>query len=309
MNTSRNTYKLGTFLCTLSAIAYTAYNLCLGDASKRQDPAWVNCITSFVSVALVGPYLIWLIARGRKVFTSLKESLSLLGVSLITQLGCVLLVWAMSIVGAAVSIILQTGIMLASSAILGYFFLRERVSILQIAAIILITFSIAFFCIGAETVDSSGISQSLSFRGLMGVGAASLSGIAFAILTVAVRKTVTGDTLPLTVVFLMNVMGVVALGPWSIYTVGVDKLIHTAHLDLGLILAAGVFNLIAFFLVTKSLQMIPVVRLNVLNNGLSSLLTALAGTLLLHEPWNKMLSIGMFLGIISIFMISLRASK
>ena len=69
-------------------------------------------------------------------------------------------------------------------------------------------------------------------------------------------------------------------------------------------LAAGAFNLIAFFLVTKSLQMITVVRLNVLNNGLSTALTAVAGTLLLAEPWNGTLSLGMFLAIVGILMIS-----
>ena len=59
-------------------------------------------------------------------------------------------------------------------------------------------------------------------RSLLGVAAAGLSGVAFAILTVGVRKTVTGNTSPEAVVFLMSVMGILALGPWSVYLLGMN---------------------------------------------------------------------------------------
>ena len=304
MNTSRDLTKLGTFLCTLSAVGYTAYNVCLCDVSKRHDPSWINCVQASVSVVVVGGYLLWLIARGRPALPPWKELLALLGIGLITQLGGVLLVWAMSVVGAAVSVTLQTGVMLAASAVLGLMVLGERVSWRQIAAIALITVSVAFFSLGAESTDPAGVGQALSARSLLGVAAAGLSGVAFAILTVGVRKTVTGNTSPEAVVFLMSVMGILALGPWSVYLLGVNTLVATPPRDLGVMLAAGALNLVAFFLVTKSLQMITVVRLNVLNNGLSTALTAVAGTLLLAEPWNGMLSLGMFLAIVGILMIS-----
>jgi drug/metabolite transporter, DME family len=307
MNTSRDLTKLGTILCTLSAVGYTAYNICLCDVSKRHDPSWINCVAASVSVVVVGAYLLWLVARGRPALPPWKELLALLGIGLITQVGGVLLVWAMSVVGVAVTVTLQTGVMLAASAILGVIILGERVSWFQIGAIALITASVALFSLGAESTDPAGVGQALSARSLLGVAAAALSGVAFAILTVGVRKTVTGTTLPETVVFIMNVMGVVALGPWSAYQVGFSTLMQTSPRDFAVMLAAGTLNLVAFFLVTKSLQMITVVRLNVLNNGLSTALTAVAGALLLAEPWNRMLSFGMFLGIVGILMISFEA--
>jgi drug/metabolite transporter (DMT)-like permease len=307
MNNSRDLTRLGTLLCTFSALGYTAYNVCLCDVSQRHDPSWINCVQASVSVAIVGAYLLWLIARGRPALPPWKELLALLGIGLITQLGGVMLVWAMSVVGAAVSVTLQTGVMLAASAVLGLIVLGERVSWRQIAAIVLITVSIAFFSVGAESTDPAAAGQSLSARSLPGIAAAALSGDAFAILTVGVRKTVTGNTLPETVVFLMNVVGVIALGPWSVYQVGFHTLAQTSPRDFSVMLAAGALNLFAFFLVTKSLQMITVVRLNVLNNGLSTALTAVAGTLLLAEPWNRTLSLGMLVAIVGIVMISLEA--
>ena len=70
-------------------------------------------------------------------------------------------------------------------------------------------------------------------------------------------------------------------------------------------LAAGVLNLIAFLLVTKSLQMISVVRFNVLNNGLTTALTAIVGIVLLSEPWNGTLLLGILLSMAGIVAISL----
>ena len=134
-----------------------------------------------------------------------------------------------------------------------------------------------------------------------------MAGIAFALLTVGVRKTVTSNTSPEAVVFLISTMGVVALGPWCLYRVGFHTLCQTSPGDLGVLLTAGLLNLIAFFLVTKSLQMISVVRFNVLNNGLTTALTAAIGVLGFREPWNGPLLLGMLLAMIGILMISVEA--
>ena len=73
-------------------------------------------------------------------------------------------------------------------------------------------------------------------------------------------------------------------------------------------LTAGVANLIAFLLVTKSLQMISVVRFNVLNNGLTTALSAVMGIALFAEPWNGTLLVAMLVCLAGILMISLEAS-
>jgi drug/metabolite transporter (DMT)-like permease len=72
-------------------------------------------------------------------------------------------------------------------------------------------------------------------------------------------------------------------------------------------LAAGTMNLMAFLLVTKSLQLISVVRFNVLNNGLTTAMSAAIGVAIFHEPWNAPILFAMLLAMVGILTISLAA--
>jgi len=73
----------------------------------------------------------------------------------------------------------------------------------------------------------------------------------------------------------------------------------------GVMLAAGAMILVGFLLVTKSLQMITVVRVNVLNNGLVMALTVVAGIALFAESWNQDIVFGIILSIVGSALISL----
>jgi drug/metabolite transporter, DME family len=305
MNTSRDLTRLGTFYCAFSAVTYTAYNVCLNDVSQLYDSAWINCVQAAVSAALVGIYLLWQAAHGRPALPPWKELVALLVIGLITQLGGVLLVWAMSVVGVAITTTLQTGGLLAASAILGLIVLGERVSWLQVMAILLITVSVVCISMGAGSTGEATASQLPPAKILLGIAAGLLAGLAFAVLTVGVRKAVTGNTSSLAVVFLINLMGVVALGPWSVYHLGIKTLVQTSPRDFAVMLGAGALNLVAFLLVTLSLKMISVVRFNVLNNGLTTALTAAVGIVLLAEPCNAVVLLGILLSIAGIVMISL----
>jgi drug/metabolite transporter (DMT)-like permease len=196
--------------------------------------------------------------------------------------------------------------MLGASAILGLVVLGERVSSRQVAAILMITLSMVFFTSGAQSPGEPTVGHGLSLTILLGIAAAALAGIAFALLTVGVRKTVTSNASPEAVVFLISTMGVVAMGPWCVYRHGFQTLLRTPLGDLGVMLTAGVVNLIAFLLVTKSLRMISVVRFNVLNNGLTTAMTATIGLVAFKEPWNGTLLLGMLLAMAGILVISIQ---
>ena len=305
MNSSRNLVRLGTLYCVFCATAYTAYNVCLRNVAGKYDSAWINCVAAFVSATVFGVYLLWQAGRGRRPFPPRNELLALLVLGLITQVGGVLFVWSMSIVGVAVTGTLQMGTTLATAAILGFIVLGERVSGLQVAAISLITLSVVVFSFGAEAPSDTTARQLPPLAVLLGVGAAVLSGLAFGTLGVGVRKTVTSNSSSQVIVFCINLMGIVALGPWCAYRLGLDTLLHTASSDLSMMLGAGLMNLLAFFLVTKSLQLISVVRYSVLTNGLTTVLTAMVGIVLLKEPWNAPLLLGILLSIVGILAISL----
>jgi drug/metabolite transporter (DMT)-like permease len=270
-------------------------------------------------MAVFGVYLAWLSFRGRQALPSWKEVVALSTLGLITQLGGVLLVWAIGVIGVGVTMTLQMGLMLAASAILGRIVLGERVSRQQMAALVLITLSVAFISMGAQATGEPDLPSSpaastmadhaAAERILLGVAAAILSGLAFAVLTVGVRKTVTGETLPEAVVFLINAMGVVALGPWCIHRLGLTTLLHTDPWCFSVMLGAGLFNLLGFLFLTKSLQWISVVRVNVVNNALTMVLTVAAGILLFTEPLNVNLAIGIALSMAGILLISIAAPQ
>jgi drug/metabolite transporter (DMT)-like permease len=307
MTTVRNVSTLGTLYCLLSALGYTAFNVCLRFVSDKEDSAWINCVQASVGAAVFGAYLAVQAARGCRVLPPWKELLALLALGLVTQAGGVLTIWAMSVVGVGITGTLQMGVMLAASAILGRLVLGERVSWPQIAAIAMITLSVVFLSTGAQSATDTAPDTVAPLRVLLGIAAGVLGGLAFAVLTVGIRKTVTTTTSPEAVVFLINLMGVVAFGPWCAYQLGLDAMIHTPLRDLGVMLAAGAMNLVGFLMVTKSLQMIAVVRVNVINNGVVSVLTVLAGILLFAEPWNRDITLGIVLSIAGTLLISLVA--
>ena len=325
MNNSHNSPKLGMLLCTFSAVAYTVFNVCLRAVSEQCDSTLVNSIQSSVSVAVFGVYLAWRAARGRRVLPPWNELVILLAIGLITQLGNILFIWAMSVVGVAVTATIQMGVTLAASAVLGLVMLGENVSARQTLAIVLITASVVAFSVGTQSngetatslpaaeesapalgsVETSGTAAIL--RMLAGVTAAVVAGIAFAILTIGVRKTVSGDTSPGAVVFFINLLGVIALGPWCVYQLGPEVLVDTPMREFFIMLAAGTANLIAFFLVTKSLQLTTVVRVNVLLNGLITVLTVAVGILFFTEPWSGFMFLGIILSLAGIVLISAEA--
>jgi drug/metabolite transporter (DMT)-like permease len=307
MSTTGERSKAGTLLCVMSAIGYTGYNLCLRDASTRYDPSWINCVQSSVTVGVFGVYLAWQAARGRRVLPPRNELLALLIISFITQIGNILYVWAMSVVGVAVTATVQTGVMLGASAVLGLMVLGEGVSPRQVAAIALITVSMLFFGVGAQSAGEAAAGRWLSLGVVLAIAAAGVAGMAFALLVVGVRKTVTSNASPEAVVFLISTMGVVALGPWCVFQLGWPTLWQTRGADFGVMLGAGGLNLVAFLLVTKSLQMIPVVRFNVLNNALTTALTAAIGVVGFREPCNGPLLFGMSLAMVGILLISVEA--
>jgi drug/metabolite transporter (DMT)-like permease len=288
-------------------LGYTAYNLCLRFVSDKQDPAWINSVQASVGAATFGVYLMIQAARGKRLLPAWKGLLELLSLGLVTQVGGVLTIWGMGVVGVGITGTLQMGVMLAASAILGHFVLDERVSWQQWVAIAMITVSVVFFSTGAQAAGEAATKTVAPLRVFLGIAAGVLGGMAFAILTVGIRKTVTATTSPEAVVFLINLMGVVAFGPWCVYRLGPDTLIQTPLRELGAMLAAGAMNVIGFLMITKSLQMIAVVRANVINNGLVSVLTVLAGVALFAEPWNRDILLGIVLSIAGTLLISLTA--
>jgi drug/metabolite transporter (DMT)-like permease len=322
MSIPKTRSTIGTLYCLLAPLGYTAYNLCLRGVSDKYDSAWITCVQASVSVVVLGDYLAWQAFHGRRALPPWRELLALLAIGLVTQIGGALMVWAMSVLGAGTTATLQMGVMLAGTAVLGRFVLGERVSLRQLGAIAMIVVAVVCFSRGAQSVSDAAVeaasdgasaltagaaptAPAAAGKVMVGIVAAILSGIAFAILVVGVRKTVTGATSPEAIVFLISLAGVMLLGPWSIARLGLDAIAETSARHLGVMLAAGLMNLIAFLLITNALQLATAVRVNVVNNALTMALTVGAGILLFAEPWNGELCLGIVLSMAGVVLISM----
>ena len=289
----------GAACCLVSALAYTAANICLRQLSRLgSDPVWTVCNKELVTVLIVGPWLLWQAARGRPALPRGSTLLRLIAVGLLIQLvGNLSTQWALGVVGLAVTIPAIFGVMITSSAVLGWVLLGERVSLRSMAALALLVASLVLLGVGAEAAGRSAAQTEVASDPLLvalAVGAACLAGAVYSLLSVVIRHAVTQTTLPSAIALLITLMGVVSLGPLSLARLGLQQMLATPAEQGALMAAAGIFNLMGFFALIHGLQRITIVHANVLNASQVAL-AAVAGVLIFREPPNPWLLLGVSL--------------
>jgi drug/metabolite transporter (DMT)-like permease len=214
--------------------------------------------------------------------------------------------WAMGIAGLVVTIPTLVAAVLVATSIFGWALLGERVPHRSLLAIGLLVVAVTLLCLGAETaVRTVGAEIEIPTSSLQmaaAVGAAVMAGIVFAVLSIAIRHCVTGATPPSAVVVIITGMGVVSLGPLSLYRFGWQTLIHTPVEQLQWMAGAGIFNLVAFFAVSKALQLTTAIHVNLVNASQVAL-AAIAGIALFGEKANLWLILGVALTLVGIFLI------
>ncbi len=296
---------LGTACCVLSALGYTAANACMRElAAQGADQMWAVCVKEAVTVAVVGPWVLWRSAR-RPLSRQAKRWIGLLALTgLCTQLGGNLPVqWAYGVVGMAVTIPTIFAVMLTASAGLGWLLLGERVPRRTCGAIGLLVAAIALLSLGAAAAGGDGPNSPEPWRMALGVGAACLAGALFAFLTIAIRTSVSRILPVTTVVVVITGMGVLTLGPMSLGRLGPQQLLATPGPQWALMLAAGTFNLLAFLAITKGLEYTTAVHANVLNAGQVAM-GALLGVMVFGESWNSCVVVGVGLTVVGLVLVT-----
>jgi len=298
----------GAACCLVSALAYTAADICLRQLSRLgSDPVWTVCNKELVTVLIVGPWLLWQAARRRPALPTGSTLLRLIAVGLLIQVaGNLSTQWALGIVGLAVTIPAVFGVMITSSAVLGWFLLGERVSLRSMAAMALLVASLVLLGVGAEAAGRSIAAQtevtSDPLLVALAVAAACLAGAVYSLLSVVIRHSVTQTTLPSAIALLITLMGVVSLGPLSLARLGPRQMLATPAEQGVLMAAAGIFNLVGFFALIHGLQRTTVVHANVLNASQVALV-AVAGMVIFREPLNPWLVLGVSLTVFGILWI------
>ena len=321
-----NLATLGTACCIGSSICYTAANICLRQlAGWDVHPAWVIAVKEMVTVAVVGPFLLWLAIKGKWSFRDPVVLAVLVATGVGVQLaGNMSVQWAFGVVGLTVSTPTAMGVMLVASGMMGVIWLGERVTHRSALAISLLVVAVALLAIGTwiakqekaraaegatvaantETVEATMAEAERPSLGkaLLGVGAAALAGTMFAALAAAVRFAGARKAPVSVIVFVITGMGVVACGLLSLNRIGVEGMVSTPPDRLGWMIASGVFNLLGFLLITKGLQLTTLVHANVINASQVAL-AAVAGMLFFREPSNGWLVAGILLTVVGIFQI------
>jgi DME family drug/metabolite transporter len=305
---------VGTAYCVLSAFCYTAANICLRKlAALEADEMWVTCVKEVVTVAVIGPWLLIRALRGRPVLPSPRLLAVLVLTGLAVQLaGNLSVQWAFGVVGLAVTLSAVFGVMLAAAALFAFLFLGERVAPRSIAAIALLVLSVVLLELGAAAVNGTTANSAGETLGslwvVLGVAAACLAGLMFATLSTVIRGVLSARVPITTIVFVITGMGVLSLGPLSVYRLGPEILLHTDPEQMAWMLAAGTCNLVAFLAITKGLQLTTVVHANVLNASQVAM-GAVAGIILFRESLNGWMILGICLTIVGILLIGRPADE
>ena len=294
----------GTACCVVSALGYTGANICMRYLAKLEvEETWAIFNKELVTVAVVGPWLLWRAVRGRFAWPAVQTLVLLVVVGLAVQLGANRPVqWSLGVpgVGLAVAIPAIFGVMLTASALLGWMLLGERVSqraagAIGLLLVALVTLGIAIY----EARDSDPSKPVSLLLLLLGIGAPCMAGAIYAVLTITIRHTATGGTPISVIVFIITLMGVVTLGPMSVYRLGTQALMSTPAEHFAWMLAAGALNLIAFLAITKGLELTTAVHANVLNASQVAM-AAVAGVLWFGERLTEWVTLGVCLTITGI---------
>jgi drug/metabolite transporter, DME family len=297
----------GTLAGLASAVGYTAANASLRSVAAC-DPVWVSAVKAFPNVVLVGPWLVLYWHRGQPVLPRPGVLATMALAALVGQLGRnVLFQWALGVIGLALTVPLCLGTIILAGALLGRIFLNEPLTIRTLISIAILVGAICVLSLGAGEAHRS-VTATLHdgstdawWQMAAGVLAATASGLAYSVLGVVIRYGVTGRASLAATMFIVGVVGTGALGAMSLWRIGWEGMIGTAHDDMAMMLVAGVLNSVAFLALTRALQLASLVYVNALN-ATQATMAAIAGVVLFREALSAQLGFGVLLTIVGLLL-------
>lgn len=287
----------GTLLGLTSAVLYTCTNACLRYVSHC-DVYWVSCLKAFPTMTLAAVILLLDRRPGRKLpFTPLM-ALGLYLTGLLAHVGGnVAFQWGLGIVGLAATVPLTFSLLLIAGALLSKFWLGEAITRQTVIAITLLTGAFICVCLHTRLVATrpvDGVAEFPIATVAWAVAAVCFSGIAYAVLGAVVRRTVTGTASVAAVLFMIGFSGVTSLGGIALGRMGLSGILATTPGDWAMMLTAGTLNAVAFFALTRAMQLVTVSYVNIVNASQVAM-AAVAGVVLFHERTTLWLAGGLAL--------------
>jgi drug/metabolite transporter, DME family len=295
---------LGTLMCVVSAVGYTLTNICLRDLATHVDPYWVSCVKAMPTVVIALVMMAGRSWRGLSNALTWRAFGSLVAVGVLAQLfGNVGFQWALSIVGLALAVPMTHGVMMISGAVAGRMWLGEPVTLRAVAAMSVLIVAIVVLSTGAGAANASivlsTVTELSAWEIARGVGITCLSGMAYAMLGVVIRRVSRGKFAISSMLLVVCTTGVITLGAATLATIGWRGILATTADDWSLMLAAGVLNAVAFFALSKALHLVTVVHVNLVNASQVAM-AAVAGVTFFREAWTPALSVGVGLTVLGL---------
>ena len=197
---------------------------------------------------------------------------------------------------------LCSGTMIIAASALGRIWLGEGVTPRSALALSILITAIVVLSFGAERAPDQAELTTADAPVTVALAAACLSGVAYAVLNVNIRRLVTGAMQMPVVLATVSSMGVISLGLASIWNLGWGVVAETDLADVGVMFIAGVFNAIGFFTLTKALQLVSIVQVNAVSASQSAM-AALAGVAIFGESLTASLACGVTLTIIGLALV------
>ncbi|MDA8744452.1 DMT family transporter [Rubripirellula amarantea] len=265
----------------LAAILYTAANVALRQ-SVGVDPFLVAAVKAVPTVLFLGPFLVWLVARGKKLMTSSRMIVRFLIVALVGQfVGNAAFQVALEVIGLAISVPITLGVLIIGGAILGRIVLGEPVRINKVIAIVILISAIVILSL--PSAGERPLASSSTLPIWVGALCAAASGAAYSLFGVVMRQTMHSGVSASLTMFLSGAVGVLSLWTFVLTRIELSDFNAIATEQWVVMSAAGLLNFSAFIAMSLSLKALPVVAVNLINASQVAM-AALAGVILFAEP-------------------------
>lgn len=189
---------------------------------------------------------------------------------------------SLSKIGLAISVPICFASIICSGAIVGRFVLGDQVSIRTGISMGLMVASIVFLSTAARN-RAAVVPTTADWGTATGVALSVISGLAYGITGVYIRKAVRSQMPVAATLFLFSAAGFLMLCPLSLCLLPPQTIAATTSAEWATIAIAGIFNALGFYAITHAMRHLTISRANVINASQNAL-CAVGAVMIFGEP-------------------------
>lgn len=294
----------------VSSLGYTLTNICLRSLTEV-DPVWVSQMKTIPTILGVLPLVSYRVVTGKPTLVNRRILLVVMLGALIGQVGGnIAFQVCLGVIGIALAVPITMGSMIVNGALLGRLLLKDPISRpIAIASTVLMT-AILVLTFGSPQASSSLLPEGTEADILsvsLGVAAAVCAGFGYSALGVSIRYATNRGASITSVLLVVGLVGFVILGAWVHDRYGLAIWTSTSRPQYVRLVGAGIFNVIAFAALSKSLQLSSIMFVNAIN-ATQIAMAAIAGVALFGEPITAPLVMGILLTTLGLQMMRARGA-